>query len=143
MADEVYLDSNVVFYSVSVDREFGASCSTILGDVKDGRLRAIASSLIISEIANAMYKTGRARGMERIVAALTSLPIRFYDVTEPIASEGVRLARAAKASPYDGVHAATMSAVGVRTILSADTDFDRFLGVVRVDPRAYGGDGRA
>jgi len=135
--EEVYLDSNVVFYSASADREFGAPCSSILRDIQEGRVRAVASALVVSEVANAMFRTGRAAGMERVVAALTSLPIQFRDVTEPLASEGVRLAREASASPYDGIHAATMQALGLRIILSADRDFDRFRGLTRVDPRGY------
>ncbi|HYS72205.1 MAG TPA: type II toxin-antitoxin system VapC family toxin [Thermoplasmata archaeon] len=134
---EVYLDSNVVFYSASADRVFGPSCSVILQDIQEGRLRAAASILIVPEVANTMFRSGRAKGMDRVTAAMTSLPLRFHDVTEPVVLEGVRLSRLASASPYDGIHAATMQVLGISVILSADTDFDRFAGITRLDPRVY------
>lgn len=135
--DEVYLDSNVAFYSVTGDREYGRFCSPILADIESGALRACASVLIVAEVANAVRKIGRAREMERVVAAMTSLPVRYQDVTEPLVVEGARLARRAGCSPYDGVHVATMFDLGVARIISTDADFDRFHGVDRLDPRSY------
>lgn len=135
----VYLDSNVVFYATSADRVFGTPCSRILEEIQSGRLRAIASALIVAEVANTMRRAGKVKGMERVAAALTSLPIRFYDVTDSLVLDGIRVAREYDVSPYDGVHAATMLAAGVQIIVSTDTDFDRVESVRRLDPRAHGG----
>ena|SRR3990172_4674177 len=134
-ADLFYLDSNVVFYSVISDREFGESCARILREVDDGSIRVAASVLVVAELANAVRKIGRAREMERVAAALTSLPVRFQDLTESLVMEGVRIARSSGISPYDGIHAATMAALGIQTILSADADFDKVPGIRRIDPR--------
>jgi len=136
-ADVLYLDSNVVFYSVISDREFGESCARILREVDDGSIRVAASVLVIAEVANAIRKIGRVREMERVTSALTSLPIRFHDLSESLAVEGVGLGKSIGISPYDGVHAATMAAAGIRSIISADKDFDKVPGIVRVDPRAH------
>src|SRR3990172_5390865 len=64
-ADVLYLDSNVVFYSVISDREFGESCARILREVDDGSIRVAASVLVIAEVANAIRKIGRVREVER------------------------------------------------------------------------------
>ncbi len=133
----VYLDSNVVFYATSADRVFGESCSRILRDIQEGRLHAVTSSLILAEVANTMRKAGKGKGMERVTAALTSMPIRFYDLTDALALDGIRVAREGDLSPYDGIHAATMIAAQVQVIVSTDTDFDRLSRIRRLDPREY------
>ena len=133
----VYLDSNIVFYAASADRSFGESCTRVLRDIQEGKVHAIASALIVAEVANTMRRAGRAKGMERVAAAMTSMPIRFYEVTDALALEGVRLARESDLSPFDGIHAATMLAAKVQTIVSTDTDFDRLGAVRRIDPRMH------
>jgi len=133
----VYLDSNVVYYATSADRIFGTACSRVLEAIQDGRLRAIASALIVAEVANTMRRAGKEKSMERVAAALTSMPVRFYDVTDALALEGIRLAREGHLTPYDGIHAATMLAAQVQVIVSTDTDFDRLSQVQRLDPRAF------
>ena len=135
--DEAYLDTNIPFNAILGDREFGGACAGVLTDIEDETLHVCASVLVVLELANAIRKIGRAREMERRTEALTSLPIRFCVLSEPIVFEGVRLAQGAGVSPYDGTHVATMLALGVDTIISTDRDFDRFEEVKRIDPRNY------
>ena len=58
---------------------------------------------------------------------------------EPVRSEDVTLAvelagRLPSAGSRDPVHAAAMRRLGVSRVITADTDFDRLEGVVRLDP---------
>ena len=72
-----------------------------------------------------------------MASAITSLPLSLVDVTESIATAAAGLALQARADPYDGTHAATAFTLGIRTIISTDTDFDRFAGITRLDPTSY------
>ena len=65
----------------------------------------------------------------------------MYDRIEPFSVEDVQVA-AALADQYPGLsardllHAAVMRRLGVERIISADRDFDRLPGIIRLDPSA-------
>ena len=133
----VFVDSNVYFYARNHDRVFGEACDSVLADVADGRLDAYSSVLAIAEAANAVRKVGKPAEMYEMASAITSLPVTLVDLTQAIAADGSRRAVAARGDPYDGAHVASAVSLGIRTIISTDTDMDRFEGISRLDPRDY------
>jgi predicted nucleic acid-binding protein len=133
----VCIDSNVYFYSYIGDPKYGSSCRGVLADVQAGLLDGFSSVLVVPEACNATRKAGRQQDMPAMASAITSLPLTLVDVTEAIVTTAASLAKQARGDPYDGTHAATAQSLGIKTIVSTDSDFDRFPGLVRLDPSSY------
>ena len=54
--NEFYIDSNIFFYSIIMDRKYGESCAKVVKMIHTKDIRAVISSIIILEVANALRK---------------------------------------------------------------------------------------
>ncbi|RLE61925.1 MAG: type II toxin-antitoxin system VapC family toxin [Thermoprotei archaeon] len=134
LKNKFYIDSNVFFYSIIVDRVYGRSCIKVLKMIYTEDIRAVISSTILLEVANALRKYGIPKIFERIKSIL-SLPLRVVDVTTDDILRAIELSEKYKLSPYDALHVIVMDREGLRDIISTDRDFDKIDWITRIDPQ--------
>ncbi len=133
----VYLDSNVFFYARIMDRVFGRPCASVLKSVASGETKAAISTLVPLEVANAMKRYGLASGEADEIRAIFSLSLEVYPLEGPDTREAADVVEQSGASPYDCAHAVVMRRYGLKEIVSADKDFERFDWLKRIDPRSF------
>ncbi len=133
---KVFIDSNVFFYSIIMDREYGRYCAEILRDIYNGNFLAYVSSIILLEVANALKKF-RIEDIQTKIKAIVSLPISLIEVETKDILDAIDLANKYDISPYDATHIIAMRKAKIETIISADKDFDRVNLIKRIDPRNY------
>ena len=133
----VFLDSNVFFYAKAMDRVYGRPCAEVLKSVASGETKGSISALVPLEVANAMRKFGLGRRVRDEVKAMFSLGLEVHPLEASDSLEAVDVAGETGASPYDCAHAVVMRRYGIKDIVSADRDFERFGWVERVDPKAF------
>ncbi|RLF22351.1 MAG: hypothetical protein DRN15_09335 [Thermoprotei archaeon] len=119
-----------------MDRVYGRPCVEIVRMIYTKALRAVISSIILLEVANALRKYRVPNIAERIKSIL-SLPLRVVDVTIDDILRAIELSERRKISPYDALHITIMDRERVRMIISADKDFDRIDWVTRIDPKGF------
>lgn len=73
-----FIDSNVFFYAIILDLEYGKPCAKILDKIEKGELEAVASTLVVVELANALRKYDLYDDVKDVVDAVFSLEIRFF-----------------------------------------------------------------
>jgi uncharacterized protein len=129
-----YLDANVFIYAVGSASQYREPCREILEAVVEGRLRGETSVYTIQEVARQRHRRGDESATERARAAAA-----ICSEIHPL--DGRILVRALEAvdrhdglEVSDAIHAATALAVGIDTMVSADSDFDGIPGIERVDP---------
>ena len=132
-----YIDSNVFFYAKIMDRAYGKSCSGVLKGVVSGRLKASVSSLVPLEVANALAKYGLGVEVPAEIHAIFSMGLEIYPIEGADVRETAEVQNETGVSPYDCAHAVVMRKFGLREIISADMDFDKFHWLKRIDPRSF------
>ncbi len=136
---EFYIDSNVFFYARIMDRSYGRSCANVVRRVASKQLDASTSVLVPIEVANAMSKYGLAKDVPTEIHAIVSLGLEIYPIEAADASEAAEFFRETGVSPYDCLHASVIRKNGLKDIVSADKDFDKFQWLRRTDPRSIPG----
>ncbi len=138
----MYLDANVVVYSVTTDPRYSAACRAWLKRIESEEIVAEASVLVLVESLHALKSLNRIHAKEKrplidirgSINAVLTLPIRWLELTPSV------VGRAAEVDPPvtagDAVHIASMEFHGIQEILTADTKFDRVAGIRRRDPLA-------
>ena len=132
-----FIDSNVFFYSKIMDREYGASCAEVLRKVEDDRIHAATSTLVILEVANALRKFGLMKQVKEVVDSIFSLQLLMLEMTSSDVRNASEISQRLNVSPYDCVHVAVMKRMEIRTIISADKEYDRITDIRRKDPRTF------
>lgn len=132
-----YVDSNIFFYAKIMDRVFGESCAKVLRSIISGETKASLSTLIPLEVANALTKYGLTEEVASEIQAIFSMGVEVHPIDAPDVREVAQVFKDSRVSPYDCAHAVIMKKHGIRDIISADADFDKFQWVRRVDPRSF------
>jgi predicted nucleic acid-binding protein len=127
----------VFFYSKIMDREYGASCAEVLRKVEDDRIHAATSTLVILEVANALRKFGLMKQVKEVVDSIFSLQLLMLEMTSSDVRNASEISQRLNVSPYDCVHVAVMKRMEIRTIISADKEYDRITDIRRKDPRTF------
>jgi predicted nucleic acid-binding protein len=135
--EKVYVDSNVFFYAKIGDREYGRSCAEIVRRISDGRLHAAISALVPLEASNALRKYGLGMRAAEEITAILSLGMDVLSLEVSDLSELESAMSETNVSPYDCAHAIVMKRYGIKSIVSADRDFDKFRWLSRTDPRRF------
>jgi len=130
-----FIDSNIFFYAKILDREYGDAFAKILRKMERGEIKAVTSTLVIVELANALRKYGLSREVRAVVDAVFSLDIQVFEVDLLDVRIAAQIFDEFKISPYDCVHAAVMKKAGIEEIISADKDFDKINWIRRLDPK--------
>lgn len=126
------LDANVLIYS-ALDSEYRAPCLEILDAIAhrtaDGRI----STAVFEEIWH-IELSGRAGRIGGLAARSYTLFTPLLPVTDAVVARALAL-EATHLGTNDRIHAATALVNGIKTVVSADVDFDGVPGLRRIDPR--------
>lgn len=136
----MYIDSNIFFYAKIRDTQYGEACAKIIETIANAELKAVASTLVVLEVANALKKYGLTDAVKDEIDAICSLGMTLGAVDDIIIRWAGDIYQKVGISPYDCVHVATMRKFGTTEILSADKDFDKISGIQRTDPKNYAGE---
>lgn len=129
------LDTNVFVYALGAEHHYREPCRAILRACRDGPLEPETSVELVQELASVLLR----RAPDRLVAlghvrdAATLCRLHDFAVADIPLMMSLLEGRPGLA-PRDAQFAATALGRGVRTIVSADRDFDGIAGIERIDP---------
>lgn len=134
-----FLDANVPIYAAGRDHPYREPCARILSLVVAHPRAFITDVEVLQElihryIGSRRWTQGGRQALQRFAELMNGR-------IEPFYVEDVQVA-AALADQHPGIsardllHAAVMRRLGVERIISADRDFDRLPGIIRLDPCA-------
>jgi predicted nucleic acid-binding protein len=139
----IYVDTSVFVNAVTEDRRYGKSCMRILEDIEARKFEAVCSRLVPVEYVNSLSRINRELKrhamdpfpVDELTDALLSMVPNWFELNDQIVRRAA--GRDEEVNPADYFHVATMEACGAEVVISADSDFDRFAGVERLDPLGY------
>lgn len=130
----VFIDSNIPMYYAGRESEFKEPCRHILESIASEEIDAYTSVEVLQEI---LYRFWHLRDITtgRRIFDLFSKTIA---AVLPVIEHDVYLARALSekytCGPRDLLHVAVMQNNDIKTIISADRDFDSVRSIKRIDP---------
>ncbi|HLC84882.1 MAG TPA: type II toxin-antitoxin system VapC family toxin [Candidatus Nanoarchaeia archaeon] len=138
-----YLDTNVLGYALERHEKYGSACKRILQDIQDLKLEVCCSILVLSELLGVLAKINKALvkmdkpalNVRANIEAVLSLPITWVELTPFVITHAAGYSYSVPGA--DLIHFASMELENVHEIISADSDFDRFSGIRRIDPLEY------
>ena len=140
MSPVVFIDANVPIYAAGGDHPYKEPCARILRMVAEQPQPFVTDSEVLQELMHRYLASGRwALGREVLRAFAEAMNGRV----EPVHAEDV-LSASELADSHPGVsardlvHSTVMQRLGVVSVISADTDFDRLEDVDRLDPAHVG-----
>ena len=136
MNPAVFIDANIPIYAAGRDHPYKEPCSRILLMAAQEPMAFVTDSEVLQELLHRYLASGRWALGREVVQALAEI---MQGVIEPVRAEDVMRAveladRHTGVSARDLVHAAVMHRLGSDRIISADTDFERLDGIMRLDP---------
>ncbi|MEW6770357.1 MAG: type II toxin-antitoxin system VapC family toxin [Bacillota bacterium] len=145
MSHAWFIDTNLIMYARGKEHPYKAACSRILFRIADGSFHRdfgipVTDTEVFQEI---VYRYGLENRWETAVSVsrdLLTIGLKvlavgkaeigtLLDLTEKYGGKGVY--------PRDLVHVAVMVTNGVKRVITADTHFDLFEEVERVDPLSF------
>lgn len=133
----IYVDTNIWIYAMTANPKYGKKCMQILEKLERGELKAAISVLVLSEVADVLYRRFGLRDPVKHVSAILSYPLELIDLTPDIALRAAEYSRDYGILPYDGIHVASAASSLVTEVLSADKELDRVDIIKRVDPLEF------
>ena len=139
----MYLDTNVIIYSIENHPKYGKACAKILSDIENENLHASSSMLVLIETINVIQKLNKilnGEGKKQLIIrdnidAILSLPIKWLDINFPVIRRASEYDY--KISGVDYIHIATMEINSIKKIISADDELDKVDSIKRIDPLDY------
>jgi predicted nucleic acid-binding protein len=140
MSQAAFIDANVPLYAAGRAHRLKSPCVEILGLVADHPEALLTDAEVLQEILHRYLAPERWAAGQAVLAAFAAL---MAGRTVPVTAEDVVAAgRLAVQAPGVGsrnlVHASVMNRVGCKRVVSADRDFDRIPGLIRLDPALAG-----
>ena len=136
--DSVFLDANVLMYRAGADQRWRDACGRALLHASEAGFPLVTNAEVLQEILHRYFAERRPLLAQAVHRAAVEFCDEIIPVTEHHTSRALTLLlRHGRLSARDAVHVATMEDRGIRTILSADQDFDAIPGVDRIDPRDF------
>lgn len=130
------IDANVPIYAGGREHPYREPCARVLSLVTAHPRSFVTDVEVLQELIHQSLARRRWEHGRRVLREFVEL---MHGRIEPIYATDIEVA-AAMADRYSGIaardllHAAVMRRLGVEHIISADRDFDRLPGVVRLDP---------
>jgi hypothetical protein len=129
-----YVDTNVFLYAIGTEHGYREPCRELVRALGRGSLAGETSVETLQEISHHRRRRGDPAATERARAA-AGLCRALHAVDAEIAFTALDLVDSHPELPSrDAVHAATALARGLRSVVTADADFDMVPGLERVDP---------
>ena len=122
----VYLDTNIVIYSVEMHARYWPLLRTLWEAARVGGVTIVTSELTVMEVLVAPLRAGDLKLLAAYDRVFQSRDLRLLPITQPILREaaGLRAAIPALRTP-DAVHAATASQAGCTRFLANHVGFHR------------------
>jgi predicted nucleic acid-binding protein len=134
---QVFLDTNIFLYAAGASHPLREACAKVLRRVADGTLDATINSEVVQEILYVLTRRGRRDDALKLAGHLTALFPDLLAVTRDDVVEAWGLLRKYSGiSVRDAIHVGTMLRNGLKTVVSADSDFDRVAEIRRIAPGA-------
>jgi hypothetical protein len=131
----VLVDTNVILYAIGGPHAYAEPCRQIVALAGEGSLDMEAPVDLVQEVLHHRARRLSDRRQAAADALAVSALCRLHPVEPRDAGKAAELfAASERLSARDAVFAAVAVRHGLKTILSADSDFDGFPGLRRVDP---------
>jgi predicted nucleic acid-binding protein len=127
----VYFDSNIFIFAAIDNGKLGNNCREIMKLINEQRIPAAANYMVIDEVLWVLKKNIGKEDTINIVKTILSMPIKWIDMDEQIVIETIGVFEETTLDPRDSVYIASMKKVGLTTMISEDSDFDKLKGIVR------------
>ena len=136
MPPATFIDANVPIYAAGREHPYREPCIRVLAAVNDNPEAFVTDAEVFQEIMHHYLRTERRDAGQVVVESFAAMmqgrvsPVTINDVLAAghLAKEHRGL------SSRDLLHLAVMHRLGVTRVITADTDFDRVPGIIRVDP---------
>ena len=136
MPPATFIDANVPIYAAGREHPYREPCIRVLAAVNDNPEAFVTDAEVFQEIMHHYLRTERRDAGQVVVESFAAMmqgrvsPVTIDDVLAAghLAKEHRGL------SSRDLLHLAVMHRLGVTRVITADTDFDRVRGIIRVDP---------
>jgi predicted nucleic acid-binding protein len=136
MPPATFIDANVPIYAAGREHPYREPCIRVLAAVNDNPEAFVTDAEVFQEIMHHDLRTERRDAGQVVVESFAAMmqgrvsPVTIDDVLAAghLAKEHRGL------SSRDLLHLAVMHRLGVTRVITADTDFDRVPGIIRVDP---------
>ena len=136
MPPATFIDANVPIYAAGREHPYREPCIRVLAAVNDNPEAFVTDAEVFQEIMHHYLRTERRDAGQVVVESFAAMmqgrvsPVTINDVLAAghLAKEHRGL------NSRDLLHLAVMHRLGVTRVITADTDFDRVPGIIRVDP---------
>lgn len=136
----IFVDANVFMYRAGADPEWRNTCQDALRRAQETGVMLATNAEVLQEILHHYFARRRPFMAQAVHRAALELCNEIIPVTEGHTNRALSLLLDHQELPArDAIHVATMEDRGIRTILSADRDFDPVPSVDRIDPRDFVG----
>jgi predicted nucleic acid-binding protein len=140
MPPALFIDANVPIYAAGREHPYREPCIRVLAAVNDNPEAFVTDAEVFQEIMHHYRRTQRWDAGQTVVETFATMmrgrvsPVSIDDVLAAgrLTNEHQGL------STRDLLHLAVMRRLGVTRIVTADADFGRAPGVIRMDPADFG-----
>ena len=134
----IFVDANVFMYRAGADPNWRKTCQDALSHAQETGVTLATNAEVLQEILHHYFARRRPLMAQAVHRAARELCDEIIPVTEGHTARALSLLLDHQQLPArDAIHVATMEDRGIRTILSADQDFDPVPCVDRIDPRDF------
>ena len=136
MPPATFIDANVPIYAAGREHPYRQPCIRVLAAVNDNPEAFVTDAEVFQEIMHHYLRTERWAAGQAVVESFAAM---MHGRVSPVAIGDV-LAAGQLAKEHQGLsardllHLAVMHRLGVTRIVTADADFGRVPGVIRLDP---------
>ena len=136
MPPATFIDANVPIYAAGREHPYREPCIRVLAAVSDNPEAFVTDAEVFQEIMHHYRRTERWEAGQVVVESFAAM---MHGRVSPVAIDDVlaagQLARTHHSlSTRDLLYLAVMHRLGVTRIVTADADFGRVPGIIRLDP---------
>ena len=136
MPPATFIDANVPIYAAGREHPYREPCIRVLAVVNDNPEAFVTNAEVFQEIMHHYLRTERWEAGQAVVESFATM---MHGRVSPVTIDDVLAAgQLAKThhglSTRDLLHLAVMHRLGVTRIVTADADFGRVPGIIRLDP---------
>ncbi|MYD50761.1 MAG: type II toxin-antitoxin system VapC family toxin [Dehalococcoidia bacterium] len=125
----VYVDANVLIYSVERIEPYRSLLEPMWEQAQGGSLTAVSSAVIAAEVLVKPIREGNSEIEAQYREVFASNAFRLLDASYALFEDAARLRAETGLKTPDALHVATAFSVGCALFVSNDTDFHRVEGL--------------
>lgn len=131
----VLIDTNVIMYAAGTEHPHKAPSIAMLKRVGTGEVEATIDAEVLQEILHRYRAIGRWKDGRRVYDLTRQLFPEVVPVTAPVLDRAREILDSdSRIMARDALHAAVVIAEQMDAICSFDRDFDRIVGLNRIEP---------